>query len=123
MKFFRMGHVAIHVKDVEKSLRWYESVLGLKGRWTKDQDWANLKLGNDDLSLVASEKAKHPVHCGFRVKTKEDLQIVHADLLAKGVEVEKISGHRDGSISFYFKDPDGNYLEALWDPKIEEAIK
>lgn len=119
MKFHRMGHVAIHVSDMSRAKKFYQETLGLEGRWTKDSDWANFRLGTDDLSLVKREGAVHPPHFALRVKSREDLKSAHAELKAKGVEVEEISGHRDGSISFYFKDPDGNILEALWDPKME----
>jgi catechol-2,3-dioxygenase len=70
--------------------------------------------------LVSKNHSKHPPHFGFRVSSREELQTAHAELKAKGVEVEKSSGHRDGSMTFYFKDLDGNILEAVWDPKIED---
>ena len=122
MKFTRMGHVALHVSDLKKAAQFYQDVLGLEGRWTESSDWANFKLGSDDLSLVKAEGAVHPPHFGFRVKTRDDLKKVHSELKSKGVFVEEIHGHRDGSISFYFKDPDGNNLEALWDPLMEPAL-
>ena len=117
MLFSRMGHVAIEVSDLERSMKFYRDLLGLEARWSKDADWANLKLGNDDLSLVKKSPGQiHPPHFGFRVKSREELKAAHEKLSTAGVSVEPISGHRDGSISFYFRDPDGNHLEAVWDP-------
>ena len=120
MLFSRMGHVAIEVSDLERSIKFYRDLLGLRARWEKDSDWANLKLGHDDVSLVQkSPHQKHPPHVGFRVNTRAELNLAFESLASAGVPVEPISGHRDGSISFYFRDPDGNHLEAVWDPGLD----
>ena len=111
-----MGHAAIRVKDLEASFRFYCDLLGLEKNWAGDADWANLKLGPDDLSLVREQGAKHPPHLGLKVASEEDLQKAHDKLMAAGVRPGPIKKHRDGTSSFYFKDPDGNILEGLWDP-------
>lgn len=115
-KFTRMGHTALVVNDLKESLSFYKELLGCKGLWESDSDWAQLGLGPDDLSLVqkAPGKTLHPPHVGFRVETENDLQQMHKQLKDAGVEVEDICPHRDKSVSFYFKDPSGNILEALW---------
>jgi catechol 2,3-dioxygenase-like lactoylglutathione lyase family enzyme len=117
MKFQRMGHAAIHVSDLERSIQFYRDVLGMESVWTGDDDWANLKKGPDDLSLVRRAGFKHPPHLGFRVETRKDLEEAHAELKEKGIKVQAIREHRDQSVSFYFCDPDGNFLEALWEPQ------
>lgn len=118
MKIHRMGHVALHVTDLKASLDFYSSLPGLKVRWAQDKDWANLSVGNDDLSLVKKEGARHPPHIGFRVNSESELRELHKYLESKQVSVDPICLHRDKSVSFYFKDPDGNILEALWDPSL-----
>ena len=119
MKFTRMGHAAIHVSDLSRSVEFYRDLLGMDPAWTGDADWANLKLGEDDLSLVRRAGFRHPPHLGFRVATYDDLQTAHAELSAKGIKIQPIHEHRDQSSSFYFCDPDGNILEALWEPAAE----
>ena len=116
MKFTRMGHAAIHVSDIDKSLSFYQQILGFKSNWEGDPDWANVKLGNDDLSLVLQKDAVHPPHLGLRVSSFKELEQAHAELRQKGVKVEDLNRHRDGTASFYFFDPDSNVLEVLWDP-------
>ena len=76
-------------------------VLGLKPTWEGDPDWAQLALGGDDLSLVRKDGSKHPPHLGFRVESRDKLKAAHEHLVARGVPVEKMHGHRDGSMSFY----------------------
>jgi catechol 2,3-dioxygenase-like lactoylglutathione lyase family enzyme len=112
-----MGHVAIHVKDVDRAVAFYKDVLGLNGNWIGDQDWANVNVGHDDLSLVRKEGHRHPPHLGFRVASREDLEQAHRELSEGGYEPDDIHTHRDKTVSFYFTDPDGNILEALWDPR------
>jgi catechol 2,3-dioxygenase-like lactoylglutathione lyase family enzyme len=119
--FLKMGHAALEVSDLNRAMRFYRDVLGLKPTWDGDPDWAQLALGGDDLSLVRKEGSKHPPHLGFRVQSREHLESAHQQLAAQGVLVEKVHGHRDGSMSFYFRDPDGNLLEAVWDPKHQQG--
>ena len=114
--FKKMGHAGIQVADLNRALAFYRDVLGFQVDWDGDPDWANVSLGGDDLGLIRVPPAKHPPHMGLRVDTKEDLRQAHADLQKRGVETGAIKGHRDGSMSFYFRDPDGHQLEALWMP-------
>jgi len=112
-----MGHAAVHVENVESALKFYKEVLGFEPHWEGDKDWANVKIGSDDLSLVKKSGAVHPPHLGLRVASLEKLKTLHFNLKSKVTDVEDICLHRDGTSSFYFKDPDHNQLEALFDPR------
>lgn len=112
-----MGHAAIFVDDVSAAGQFYKNVLELNPVWEGDEDWANFELGGDDLSLVKRKGAVHPPHLGFYVASKEDLQAMQNRIKASGVKVETIDLHRDGTSSFYFRDPDGNLLEMIFDPR------
>lgn len=126
VNFLRMGHSALVVTDLKQSIAFYRDVLGCKSIWEADSDWAQLGLGPDDISLVQKKEGKslHPPHVGFQVATYEDLVKMHAQLKDQGVSVEGVKGHRDGTASFYFRDPSNNILEALWDDRdLGEARK
>ena len=41
---------------------------------------------------------------------------MHKHLKDSGVHVGIIHDHRDGTASFYLKDPEGNLLEMLYEP-------
>lgn len=118
IKVRRMGHVALRVKDVHKSLEFYEK-LGLEPVWSKDTDWGMLKLGQDDLALIKEDPhAHHPPHFGLRVDSTQAVDDLHAELKERGVQIlREPKLHRDKSYSFYFADPDGNIVEVLYDPR------
>ena len=44
------------------------------------------------------------------------VDVVHQQLKAQGVHVGAVHDHRDGTASFYFRDPEGNWLEMLYEP-------
>jgi catechol 2,3-dioxygenase-like lactoylglutathione lyase family enzyme len=121
--FRRMGHVGIQVDDIARAVAFYRDQLGFDVEWNGDEDWANVSLGGDDLGLILKSRNKHPPHLGLRVETQEELRLAHAGLKARGVDVEPIRGHRDGSQSFYFRDPDGHVLEGLWLPSKKPASR
>lgn len=118
-KFYRMGHTALVVNDLKESMHFYRDLLGCKSIWEQDSDWAQLGLGPDDISLVQKTPGNpiHPPHIGFQVKSKDELHAMHEQLKKNGVYVDDIKAHRDGTESFYFRDPSNNILEALWDDR------
>jgi len=116
-KFVRMGHTALRVKNLAQSLDFYRDLIGCREVWVGDDDWAQVSLGPDDLSLIQEGASEHPAHLGFQVKERTDLEILRAKLVKEGVKVGPLKDHRDGTASFYFWDPSDNTLEALWDSR------
>jgi catechol-2,3-dioxygenase len=41
---------------------------------------------------------------------------LHDQLAASGQPVGEVHDHRDGTASFYLQDPEGNWLEILYEP-------
>lgn len=116
-RFYRMGHSALVVTNLKQSLRFYRDVLGCNEVWAGDEDWAQVSLGPDDLSLIQEGASEHPAHLGFQVSERSHLDEMYSQLCKEGVKTQPIKTHRDGTASFYFWDPSDNALEALWDPR------
>jgi catechol 2,3-dioxygenase-like lactoylglutathione lyase family enzyme len=117
LKFERMGHVAIHVEDIERSVKFYGDVLGLKSGWKVEKDWTIFTCGKDDLALIRSGPGvHHPPHFGFRVSSAEAVDEAYEKLKDKVKVSKPVKDHRDKSRSFYFEDPDGNQIEIIYDP-------
>lgn len=114
MQMKRLGHVAVCVEDVAKAAEFYKN-LGMKLVW-QDSDWAYLKAGNDGLALMSPEYDQAGPHFGFVFSDRAEIDTAYEKLKAEGVKVGKIHDHRDGTASFYGRDPFGNWFEYLYEP-------
>ncbi len=125
----RMGHLSLRVSDLDVSEKFYTEVLGMRPVWRSEDEIAFLECGNDDLALIQIPKEElHDFrhrpqatqslhHFGFRVRAKEEVDRLAQEVRDRGIAIDDgPRDHRDGSRSFYFKDPDGNYIQILWDP-------
>lgn len=125
----RMGHLALRVSDLSVSEKFYTEILGMRLLWRREGEIAFVECGNDDLALiqVPEDEADDFQHCpptvqslhhfGFRVRAKEEIDRLAQEVRDHDIVIdEEPRDHRDGSRSFYFKDPDGNYIQVLWDP-------
>jgi catechol 2,3-dioxygenase-like lactoylglutathione lyase family enzyme len=125
----RMGHLSLRVSDLEVSERFYTEVLGMRPVWRSEGEIAFLECGNDDLALIQipreevaafrrRERALQSLHhFGFRVATRDAVDRVAREVSARGLVIDDgPRDHRDGARSFYVRDPDGNYIQILWDP-------
>lgn len=124
-----MRHLALKVADVERAKEFYSRVFGMKVVWEPDPDNSYLSSGCDNLALhrVQSDSAAHGGneganrldHLGFVVPTIEDVEAGYVWARGSGVDiVHPLKHHRDGSVSFYIRDPDGNVVQALYEPTI-----
>ena len=95
-----LDHVAINVKNIKRSIDWYKSNFECNILY-EDETWGFIEVCGVRIALTIN--AQHPPHIAFAVKKLEDLP-------------GKPISHRDGSVSCYVKDPDGNYLEYIYWP-------
>jgi catechol-2,3-dioxygenase len=122
----QLGHIALRVRDVDRAVAFYRDVLGLK---VKNQGRGVAFLGiRDDAShelalFPLPEDAPDPdpkrvgmYHMAWEMASFDELEALHKRLLASGT---RIAGYADGQCNVMFLDPDGNELEALWEPSEE----
>ena len=129
LRLERMGHLSLRVSDLDASEKFYIEILGMRPVWRSEGEIAFLECGNDDLALIQIPKEEVQAfrqraqssqslhHFGFRVRSKDGVDQLAEEVKARGVVIDDgPRDHRDGSRSFYFRDPDGNYVQILWDP-------
>ena len=119
-KIEALDHVALSVRDVERSARWYADVLGFK-RLHEDK-WNGIPafVGNGDAAIAlfpASEKigsastdraAVRTLHFAFRTD-RENFSRAQVELKKRAIPFE-FEDH-EISHSIYFRDPDGHEIE------------
>ena len=113
-----MEGVFIPVKDLERSAKWYEEILGFKLIYIEEEA-AVMKISEQSQTVVCLVKTikhqpmKFPEN-QFGVGKyynfiPDDIEEAHRTLLTKNVKVNQISG--EGTTKFFtFYDPDGNPL-------------
>ena len=116
MNLQHIDHIAITVKDVEKSIDWYKNVLGMERRY--EDVWglmpAIVAVGATSIALFPdseNEVNPHPLgfrHIAFRTD-REGFTSAQSELLSKSIPFN-FEDH-EASHSIYFKDPDGYLLE------------
>ena len=121
MEVTRLDHLVLTVSDIEKTTRFYESVLGMR-RLDFGEERVALGFGEQKLNLhqLGSEftpKAEKPTPGSADLCFVTSLRLRSAMEHARANGVDAIEGpvHRTGALgpmrSFYFRDPDSNLIE------------
>lgn len=141
MKLQRLGHVLIAVRDLEASKRFYMELLGFTLlEQEEEHGGAFLTLGAygntldlfqttdpDATPASADDGNMGPLrglgvkHVAFAVAEEEDWRQAWLELSDAGIKVEHAVDH-ESQKSIYFRDPDGNTLEIVWERPDAVAI-
>jgi catechol 2,3-dioxygenase-like lactoylglutathione lyase family enzyme len=121
MNITNIDHIVLTVKNINKTVQFYESVLGMVGE-SFGEGRVALKFGNQKINLHEhgnefEPRANKPIPGSedlcFLTKTKLELFMEHVK--SKGVKIIEGPVARTGAtgpiISFYFRDPDQNLIE------------
>lgn len=122
-----LRHLAIRVGDLERAKKFYMEVFGMKLVWQPDADNAYLSSGCDNLALhrgnVADRDGQRLDHLGFIIPTIADVESAYAWAQSNHLPiVHPLRRHRDASVSFYTRDPDGNVIQILYEPAISPLV-
>ena len=120
MQLEGIDHVALAVRDVEKSANWYGDVLGFERRYEEmwdgiptfiakgDTAIALFPLRNNDAPSARGTGRIGMLHLAFRAN-RENFLGAQQELKKRGIKFE-FQDH-EISHSIYFRDPDGHELE------------
>jgi lactoylglutathione lyase len=121
---FRFNHVALRVRDVARSLAFYEGVLGFREAFRVYHPGGRLGLiyvqfGPDQFVELfeggdgARQPDPPPDGSGYLhfCLTVEDLPATLAHLRQKGMEVGAPRTGTSGATIYFIEDPDGNKVE------------
>ena len=103
-----LHHVAIRVKDMDRAVSYYMS-LGFHCEWESD-DWSYFEEG---IALLGPGYNRAEPHFSLFLESHDELKKKWKELMDKGYSCCRPHRHRDGTVSFYTTDPEGNQLEFI----------
>jgi len=118
-----LRHIALNVKDLAASERFYVDLMGMSVEWRPDADNVYLTSGNDNLALhvVKGEETGVPKldHIGFFLDKEDDVDDWYEFLKHHDIKMKtKPRKHRDGAKSFYCLDPEGVTVQVIFHPPV-----
>jgi catechol 2,3-dioxygenase-like lactoylglutathione lyase family enzyme len=119
-----MDHLALAVRDQERSRRFYKTYLGFDARTSRLYDDGVLMLYNDSGFALALGPTDEPIrvpaflHFGTGLAAPEDVRALRDRLVADGVEIVG-EWEEPTYVSVKFRDPDGYVVEVSWEPRGE----
>ena len=124
MNITHIDHLVLTVEDIDKTTRFYESVLGMEKEMFAESRVA-LKFGNQKINVHQKgkefePKAKTPTPGSADLCFITDTEISQTieQVKSKGIAIIEGPVERTGAegsiLSIYFRDPDGNLIEVAY---------
>jgi catechol 2,3-dioxygenase-like lactoylglutathione lyase family enzyme len=115
-----LTHIHLVVRDLERSLRFYQGVFGMKERFRDGPKMVFLNTpGSQDLITLNEDPAEAQLagvnggvaHFGFRLTDAAALDSAIAEVEAAGGKLIRRGEHAPGVPFAYVADPDGYLIE------------
>lgn len=120
-KTYGLTHLAIAVKDIEKTLKFYQQVFEMQAMYHQKGFIQLTTPGCNDI-IVFEEKKDAPVgktggiaHFGFRLKRPTDIDEIIDKITTAGGTIIDRGEFVAGSPYVFFKDPDGYEVEVWYE--------
>ena len=115
-----LTHIHLVVRELERSLRFYNGVFGMEERFRDGPKMIFLNTpGSQDLITLNEDPAEAPLagvnggvaHFGFRLAKSADLDAAIREVEAAGGKLIRRGEHGPGKMFAYIEDPDGYVIE------------
>jgi len=112
MKFLELNHVALHVKDVDKSCDFYENVLQLKKipRYLLGEVQELHLIGGRDAETNSHSRGNH---YALMIDSMDEWENYFRE---NDIPYEERRTRPDGAYQIYVTDPDGHAIELCTPP-------
>jgi catechol 2,3-dioxygenase-like lactoylglutathione lyase family enzyme len=121
MNITHLDHLVLTVEDIDRSIRFYESVMGMSaetfGENRKALIFGSQKINLHEYGNEFEPKAQTPLpgSADLCFITDTDLMLAMEHVQSQGISILEGPVERTGAChklrSFYFRDPDGNLIE------------
>ena len=112
-----LNHLHLHVRNVDRSKRFYESYFGFRERVRHGNILFLRNASGFDLALVPDRTPlSFPewFHFGFRLGSARAVRNLHSRMRSEGARVHDIEEHAD-YVTFRCMDSDGYGIEVYWE--------
>lgn len=114
-----LTHIHLMVRDVQRSINFYQAVFGMKERFRASSQLIFLNTpGSNDVVALHQAPEGEPVgtsgsilHFGLQLIDKADLDAAIAEVEAAGGKLKKRGEFGPGNTFAYVSDPDGYEIE------------
>ena len=115
-----LTHIHLVVRDLDRSLRFYQDVFGMEERFRDGPKMVFLNTpGSSDLVTLNEDPTEaHLIgvnggvaHIGFRLENAADLDAAIAEVESAGGKLIRRGEHAPGVAFAYVEDPDGYVIE------------
>jgi catechol 2,3-dioxygenase-like lactoylglutathione lyase family enzyme len=119
IKTLGLTHIHLVVKDLKRSLDFYEKVFGMEVKFWAGDGLVFLNTpGSKDLITLHQVEGDEPTgasggitHFGFQLANRDDLESAISEVIAAGGALKKRGEFTPGMPFAYVADPDGYEIE------------
>jgi catechol-2,3-dioxygenase len=127
IKTFGLTHIALQVKDIKRSSKFYQTIFGVKEMYSYPDFIQVQTPGSKDIIVFEKQKKKTVTstkgfHFGFRLPKPSALKPIITKIKSAGGKIKETGEFVPGEPYVFFYDPDGYEIE-IWFEKIPDSLK
>lgn len=122
-KTYGLTHVALAVKDVNRSVKFYHQIFGARVMYQQD-GFAQIQTPGTNDIIVFEENKKEAgkaggvLHFGFRLVNPGDIEEVRKAVEITGARIKDQGEFVPGEPYLFFIDPDGYEVEVWYEKEV-----